>query len=238
MGHARCSFTCLISSITSERPEVFYSVDSTYQQRLRQEERHRQEADPFSCGIRTIMISQGVDSVAGDFNGTAWRCRSRNNLSTIDEAFADCALPTPLGPTPLWGPGSIPNNWADVCGFLKPPGSDPYWKVRMYGAFSIPHNALGLRPTDQSCHHETRLHLDFVDWHSTQSHHDEQDRRIFLKERSTACPNGQQKRRISEVMSDHSLSMSVQPFARVRQPYAKICTSSRSDLMTFRVRIQ
>ena len=34
---------------------------------------------------------------------TAWRCRSRNNLSTIDEAFTDCALPTPAGPTPLWG---------------------------------------------------------------------------------------------------------------------------------------
>ena len=52
--------------------------------------------------IRAIMISQQVDLVAGDFNGTAWRCRSRNNLSTVDEAFADCALPTPPGPTPLW----------------------------------------------------------------------------------------------------------------------------------------
>ena len=59
--------------------------------------------------LRAIMISQDVDLVAGDFNGTAWRCRSRDNLSTIDEAFADCALPTPPGPTPLWGPGSIPN---------------------------------------------------------------------------------------------------------------------------------
>ena len=38
----------------------------------------------------------------GDFNGTAWRCRSRNNLSTFDEVFSDCALPTPPGPTPLW----------------------------------------------------------------------------------------------------------------------------------------
>ena len=71
--------------------------------------------------LRAIMISQEVDLVAGDFNGTAWRCRSRDNLSTIDEAFSDCALPTPPGPTPLWGPGSIPNNWADVCGFLNHP---------------------------------------------------------------------------------------------------------------------
>ena len=54
--------------------------------------------------LRAIMISQEVDLVAGDFNGTAWRCRSRDNLSTIDEAFADCALRTPPGPTPLWVP--------------------------------------------------------------------------------------------------------------------------------------
>ena len=52
--------------------------------------------------LRAIMISQEVDMVAGDFNGTGWRCRSRENLSTIDEAFADSALPTPPGPPPLW----------------------------------------------------------------------------------------------------------------------------------------
>ena len=73
--------------------------------------------------LRAFMISQEVDLVAGDFNGTAWHCRSKDNLSTVDEAFTDSTLPTPRGPTPLWGPGSIPNNWADVCGFLKPPGS-------------------------------------------------------------------------------------------------------------------
>ena len=55
----------------------------------------------------------------GDFNGTAWRCRSCDNLSTFDEVFSDCALPTPPGPTPLWGPGSIPNNWADVLALTK-----------------------------------------------------------------------------------------------------------------------
>ena len=76
--------------------------------------------------LRAMMISQDVDLVAGDFSGTALRCRSRDNLSTIDEVFADCALPTPPGPTPLWGPGSIPNNWADVCGFLELPGSQRF----------------------------------------------------------------------------------------------------------------
>ena len=50
--------------------------------------------------LRALMISQEVDLVAGDFNGMAWRFRSRDNLNTIDEAFTDCALPTPPGPTP------------------------------------------------------------------------------------------------------------------------------------------
>ena len=156
--------------------------------------------------IRAIMSGQLIHVVAGDFNGTAWRCSNRENISTIDEAFADFALPTPPGPTPLWGPVSIPNNWADACGFLKPPYSDRYWKVRIHGAFSIPRKTVGLRPPDQSCHHETRSHLDFVDWRSTQSQHDEHDRRILLKERPTPYQYGQQKRRISDIMSDHSLS--------------------------------
>ena len=37
--------------------------------------------------LRAIVISQEVELVAGDFIGTAGRCRSRDNLSTIDEAF-------------------------------------------------------------------------------------------------------------------------------------------------------
>ena len=96
--------------------------------------------------LRAIKISEEVDLVAGDFIGAAWRCRNRDNLSTIDEAFADCLA--------YVIPGSIPNNWADVCGFLKPPGSQRFWKVNKHGAFSIPRQALGQRQNDQSCHHE------------------------------------------------------------------------------------
>ena len=156
--------------------------------------------------LRAIMISQEGDLVAGDFNGTAWRCRTRNNLSTIEEAFTDCVLPTPPGPPPLLGPGSIPDNWADVCGFLKPPGSQRCWKVNKHGAFSIPRKTLALRPTDQSCHHDTWLHLDFVDRTNTWSRKDDHERHISLKERSADLSYGNQTRRISEVMSDHSLS--------------------------------
>ena len=37
--------------------------------------------------LRAIMISQEVDLVAGDFNGAAWRCSNRNNISTMEEAL-------------------------------------------------------------------------------------------------------------------------------------------------------
>ena len=53
--------------------------------------------------VRALVISHNFDLVAGDFNGAAWRCRSRDNLSSIEEAFADCALPPPPGPPHLCG---------------------------------------------------------------------------------------------------------------------------------------
>ena len=85
--------------------------------------------------IPAMMLGEHVDLVAGDFNGAAYRCNNRNNICTIEEAVADCALPAPFGTPPLWGPGSRPGCWADVCGFLMPPESDRYWKVRLHGAF-------------------------------------------------------------------------------------------------------
>ena len=53
--------------------------------------------------IRAVMLHEKVDLVAGDFNGAAWRRDNSNFFSIIEEVFADCALPMPPGPTPLWG---------------------------------------------------------------------------------------------------------------------------------------
>ena len=111
MGYARGALTCLISSTSTQRPENFYSYVPTYQQHLRHK---RCIAKKLILTIRAIMIGQLIDLVSGDFNRTAWRCSNRDNISSIDEAFADCTSPTPVVPTPLWGPRSIPNNWADV----------------------------------------------------------------------------------------------------------------------------
>ena len=110
-----------------------------------------------------MMLQEHVDTVAGDFNGASWRrpCGSERRLtSIIEETFANTNLPVPPGPPPpLWGPGGVPGEWADVCGFLNPPGSEAEWHVRMHGAFTMPYGTSGLKEKDQSCHHEVWMHL-------------------------------------------------------------------------------
>ena len=82
--------------------------------------------------IRAVILEENVDVVAGDFNGASWRRSNGNNRQSTS-----IIEPMPLGPTPLWGPGAVPGDWADVCGFLKAPDSFERWKVRQNGAFSI-----------------------------------------------------------------------------------------------------
>ena len=48
---------------------------------------------------------------------------------------------------------------AVVCGFIKPPGTETEWHIRMHGAFDINHDVLGIKPTDQSCQNEVWNHL-------------------------------------------------------------------------------
>ena len=55
----------------------------------------------------------------------------------------------PPGLTPLWGPGAVRGEWADVCGFLKPPDSHEKWKITITRCVFDSHSALGLREKDQ-----------------------------------------------------------------------------------------
>ena len=59
--------------------------------------------------------------------------------------------------------------------------------------FSIPREALGLRPNDQSCHHETWLHLHFVDWKNKWSNQAYYNGNIRLKERPAGSSHGKAK---------------------------------------------
>ena len=55
-------------------------------------------AKKFTLTLRAILISQEVDLVAGDFNGTAWRYRGKDNLSAIDEALWTVSCQRHRGP--------------------------------------------------------------------------------------------------------------------------------------------
>ena len=86
--------------------------------------------------------------VAGDPNGAARRRQSGSDprsICSVEGAFVNANLPFPPGSSPLWRPGGVPGEWSDVCGFLKPPGSENEWQVRMHGAFIIPYGMLGLK---------------------------------------------------------------------------------------------
>ena len=156
--------------------------------------------------IRAVMIEEHVDLVAGDFNGAAWRRQIGNgNLNIIKEAFADSDLPMPPDPTPLWNPGAVPGDWADVCGFLKLRDSSGRWKVRQHGAFSISHDTQGLRQKNQSCHHVLWLHLSFVNPHGDDEPRERHEQRL-LKERSAPYQQRKERSNAGEDESDRSLS--------------------------------
>ena len=110
------------------------------------------------------MSSQEVDLVAGDLTVVHDGTVSKTTSVLLMNLYMDSILPTALALQPRWGLGSIPDKWADVCGFLNPPGSQRFWKVNGHDTFSIPRKSIGLRTTDQSCHRETWPHSFFVDW--------------------------------------------------------------------------
>ena len=204
MGYARCSFTCLISFITSERAEVLYSVVSTYQQHLRSKTGFCERVHPHNpCHhdlstdwfwLHVISMEQHCDAAT----------ETTSVLSTKLLQTARCQRRR--APTPLWGPGSIPNNWADFCGFLKPPDSDRYWRyARMVHSPSHAKLSACVQPIKAATmrHGSTwTSSIGAVPNHITKNQTDE----FYSKSVLWHVPKGNRKRRISEVMSDHSLS--------------------------------
>ena len=154
--------------------------------------------------IRAIMIGHQIDLVAGNFNGTAWRCSNRDNMSTIDEAFADCALPTPPGPAPLWRPRSIPTT---VLTSVDSSNRPIQIGIGRY-ACTVPspsHAKLSacVQPIEAAImrHGSTWISsIGAIPHHITKNLTDE------FYSKSVLRHIGQQKRRISDITSDHSLS--------------------------------
>ena len=81
--------------------------------------------------LETSMVPHGDDSQAMN-NGTTALLRKPLPARTYQFHRA---------PTPLWGPGGVPGEWTDVCGFIKPPGFETEWHIRN-GVFEIPNDIL------------------------------------------------------------------------------------------------
>ena len=84
--------------------------------------------------VRAVLCQEQIEMVA------AWRKKSGDDQqrdNTIEGALANKILPIPHGPTPLWGPGGVPGEWTDECGFTKSPNTDNEWQIRGHGAFEI-----------------------------------------------------------------------------------------------------
>ena len=148
----------------------------------------RRIAQNLPLAVRTVMLQQLVDLVAGDFNGAASRRQSGNDprpTSRKEEAFVNTNLPLPPGPTPLWGPGGV---------FLKLPGSENERQVRVHGAFTNPYGMLGLKETDQSCHHEVWIHFHANARLVDRVSHEDKHRRPISRKRNSPYDHSKERR--------------------------------------------
>ena len=190
--------------------------------------------------IRAVMLDEKVDLVAGDFNSPAWRSSNRNNISTIEEAFADCALQGASRPHTVMGSWSS-SRWVGGRWWVPQPlDSDGWWTVRQHDAFSIRHEALGIRPTDQSC--ITRPGSTLTLLNGAANKHTTKERSKDPLERTLcAVPlrqtEGTHQRRYERAFAFFVIS---RPFAHVRWALPTTWAtrvSSPSDLMTLPVPI-
>ena len=155
MGTTGCHLPCFVLEDTTKWQVFFYHDVAPHQQRRCQKNAELRR----TCCSQSVLqcTSNRLTWLLATFYGAAWHRQSGSNsrfISSVEEAFVNTNLPLPPGPTPLWGPRGVPGEWSDVCGFLKPPGSEDDWQIRNHGAFTIPYSTLGLKEKDQSCHHE------------------------------------------------------------------------------------
>ena len=126
------AFTCLLSSASSQLSENIYSSDLTYLQYLRQKTWYWEKAHTHdSCCDAWRTCGPGLRVISMELRGVA-AIETTSVPSTKPLLTAPCQrrqAPHPVGTS------SVPGCGADVCGFLKPPESDRYWKVRLHGAF-------------------------------------------------------------------------------------------------------
>ena len=175
-------------------------------------------ANKLILTIRAIMIGQQIDVVA-DFNGTAWRCsnkyyrRSLCRLYCHRQALHHCGGPVRFQTTGLTSVDSLSRRVQIGVGKCACTVHSPFLaKLLVY-----------VQPSKV-------VNLEFVDWRSTQSQHGEN----VLRRTSTTSRKGASAISWATIRSLHERAT----ICTCTSPFAKFCTSSRSDLMTFFFRNQ
>ena len=170
MGSARGGFTRFISSTTTQWPEDVYGVVFTYKQYLR----------PKNGVLQKNSSAQSEPSCLAN-RLTCLQAMSMEQLGDVAPVTISVLLMKALLIVPCQR-HLAQHHCGDQVRFqiAGPARVRPVLERSTPRRFLHPTKTLGLRPTDQSCHHERWLHLDFVDWRSSQSHHGEPDRRILL----------------------------------------------------------
>ena len=107
--------------------------------------------------VRTRMLPEHGDLVAGDANGAAFRRQSGNEQrydSTIDEAFSNTSLPTPPGPHPHLCGDQVAYHVSGPMFVVSSShvGPKPNGVLACTLRFKIQLEILGIEVTDESCH--------------------------------------------------------------------------------------
>ena len=204
MGTTARHIKVIVPTTAAQRHTVLHHDVTTHQQPICQETRCREEAPPHNprcgaggaCGLG-LLVTSTVPL------GAAHAATIENPPVLLKKPLpiriCRCHLPSP----PLWGPGAVPGDWTDVCGFLKPPDSHEKWIVRLRGAFSISHSTLGFREKDQSCHHEVWMHLALANPRQEYAPRDRRDQRPHANKRSAPYQRNKGRSRAHGEQSNH-----------------------------------
>ena len=100
MGTTSRHLPCLVPGDTAKWQVLFYHGVAPHPQHTGPK---RGIAKILLLAVRTVMLQEQVDMVAGDFNGAAWRPQSGSDprpVSIVEEAFVNTNLLVPLGRPP------------------------------------------------------------------------------------------------------------------------------------------
>ena len=146
VGVTRYHVACFLSTTTAQRPGILHSDVSPHVQQFCQKAWRWKEDNPYyPRSDASRSRGRGCWRFQRGCLATRQQCGDQGRFRVRGQTCVDSSTP------------QIQMNSG---------------KYANTAHFSIPHEALGIRQTQQSCHQEVWVHLDFVERRSVQSHHE------------------------------------------------------------------